>query len=328
MPTPPEVVRTIVTYQDRTAAVRSRVETYARTLWGSLGSWRDADITRMVGQIVPVVGGAQMQMVALTDAYLNAIAVAAGLPMPTGATPARAVTGTATRGVDPREVYRRAGVTVWTALSEGKPLSAAVDEGLHRLLNIAGTDLQLAKTRTSLHRLRGDQTAAGYRRVLTGSEDCAMCVLASTQRYHREDLLPIHPGCDCDVAPIRGGVDPGQVIDPGRLDAIHASVKEQFGKSDLGGREVDYRLIEVRDHGEIGPTLTWRGQHFDGPSNVPAPKAPPAPDRRLDAGDLTAEQGREIAALAQAQARGELTAAEYRRRVRAITGTDTRGRRV
>jgi hypothetical protein len=268
MPTPPEVVRTIVTYQDRTAAIRTRVETYARTLWGSLGSWRDDDITRLVAQIVPVVGGAQMQMVALTDAYLNAIATAAGLPMPAAATPARSVTGTATRGVDPREVYRRAGVTVWTALSEGKPLGDAVDAGLARLLSLAGTDLQLAKTRTSLSRLRADRSVAGYRRVLSGGEDCSMCVLASTQRYHREDLLPIHPGCDCDVAPIRGGVDPGQVIAPARLEALHDAVKAQFDTSDRGGREIDYRLIQVREHGELGPVLTWRGQHFDGPDAV------------------------------------------------------------
>jgi len=268
MPTPPEVVRTIVAYQDRTAAVRARVETYARTLWGSLESWRDEDINRMVGQIVPFVGGAQMQMVALTDAYLNAIAVATGLPMPTGSTSARSVTGTATRGVDPREVYRRAGVTVWTALSEGKSLSQAVNEGLHRLVNLAGTDLQFAKTRTSLHRLAGDGSVAGYRRVLTGSENCAMCTLASTQRYHKRDLMPIHPGCDCDVAPIRGNADPGQVIDEARLESLHQAVKDQFGTTDRGGREVDYRLIEVRDHGELGPVLTWRGQHFDGPSAV------------------------------------------------------------
>ena len=268
MPTPPEVVRTIVAYQDRTAAIRLRVETYARNLWGSLGSWRDADIARMVAQIVPVVGGAQMQMVALTDAYLNAVAISAGLPMPTAATAAHAVTGAATRGVDPREVYRRPGVTVWTALSEGKPLGDAVDAGLARLLNLAGTDLQLAKTRTSLHRLRGDRATAGYRRVLTGNENCGMCVLASTQRYHREDLMPIHPGCDCDVAPIRGNVDPGQVIDPDRLEALHQSVADQFGTSDRGGREIDYRLIEVREHGELGPVLTWRGQHFDGPEAV------------------------------------------------------------
>jgi hypothetical protein len=268
MPKPPEVVRTIVTYQDRTAAIRARVETYARTLWGSLGSWRDADIARMVNQIVPVVGGAQMQMVALTDAYLNAIAVAAGLPMPTGATPARAVTGTATRGVDPREVYRRPGVTVWTALSEGKPLGEAVDAGLARLVNIATTDIQLAKTRTALHRFGSDRSVAGYRRVLKSSENCAICVVASTQRYHREELMPIHPGCDCDVAPIRGGVDPGQVIDSDRLEALHQSVADRFGTSDRGGREIDYRLIEVREHGELGPVLTWKGQHFDGPDAV------------------------------------------------------------
>jgi len=266
MATPPEVVRTIVAYQDRTAAVRQRVETYARSLWGSLGSWRDDDINRMIAQIVPVVNGAQMQMVALTDAYLSAVAVAAGFPMPSGSTQASKVTGQATRGIAPAEVYRRAGVTVWTALSEGASLSDAVDQGLHRLLDLAATDLQLAKTRTSLHRLSGDQNVAGYRRTLSGSENCAMCTIASTQRYRKEDLMPIHPGCDCGVAPIRGSVDPGQVIDPDRLEALHQAAADQLGVSDRSGRAPDYRYIQVRQHGEYGPVLTWRGQHFDGPA--------------------------------------------------------------
>lgn len=62
------------------------------------------------------------------------------------------------------------------------------------------------------------------------------------------------------------------------------------------------------------------------PRQAPQP-APQPPQRRLNAGDVTRAQGEEIAALAMQQARGEITAAEYRRRVRAITGTDSRGRR-
>lgn len=266
MATPPEVVRTIVTYQDQVAAVRQRVQQYATRTWGALTSWRDEDINRLVQAIMPVSLGAQQRIAALTDAYLTAVATAAGITVPATGTAAARVTGQALRGVAPAEVYQRAGVTVWTALSNGDSLSDAVEQGGQRLMSLLMTDLQLAKTRTSHAYMGRDRTIQGYRRVLTGGENCGMCTIASTQRYRREDLMPIHPGCDCDVAPIRGNVDPGQVIDPDRLEALHDAVRDQFGTADRGGREIDYRLIEVRDHGEYGPTLTWRGQHFDGPA--------------------------------------------------------------
>lgn len=266
MATPPEVTRTIVTYQDQVANVRGRVEQFAARAWGSLTSWRTEDIERLVSAVLPVSLGAQQTIVALTDAYLTAVAAAAGITVPAIATPAAAVTGPALRGVAPAEVYYRSGVTVWTALSEGASLSDAVEQGGQRLQSLLATDLQLAKTRTAHSYMARDRTVQGYRRTLTGGENCAMCVIASTQRYHKRDLAAIHPGCDCGVAPIRGDVDPGQVLDPERLEQLHQDVADQLGVADRSGREPDFRLIEVREHGEYGPTLTWRGQHFDGPA--------------------------------------------------------------
>jgi hypothetical protein len=81
--------------------------------------------------------------------------------------------------------------------------------------------------------------------------------------------MPIHPGCDCGEQPIYGTEDPGQIIDEQLLEATHEAIEERFGFSDRGAREIDYRLIQVRDHGELGPLLTVRGQHFDGPSSIP-----------------------------------------------------------
>jgi len=268
MTTPPEVARTILTYQSQVASVRSQVLAFAERLWGGLSAWRDADIDRLVDALVPVSLGGQQRIAALTDAYMTAMATAAGLPVPVSGTPATRVTGEALRGVPPREVYRRAGVTVWSKLAEGQRLTDAVAAGKHRLIDMVATDLQLAKTKTAHAYMARDNTIRGYRRTLTGSENCAMCTLASTQRYHKAELAAIHPGCDCGVSPIRGNADPGQVISPARLEALHKAAAEQLGQSDRGGRAPDYRNIMVREHGELGPVLTIRGQHFDGPSSV------------------------------------------------------------
>jgi len=261
MTTPPEVARTILAYQGQVAAVRSQVLSFAERLWGGLSAWRDADIDRLVDALAPVSLGAQQRIAALTDAYMTAMATAAGLPVPVSGTPAARVTGEALRGVPPREVYRRAGVTVWSKLAEGQRLTNAVAAGKLRLIDMIATDLQLTKTKTAHAYMARDNTIRGYRRTLTGSENCRMCVIASTQRYRKAELMPIHPGCDCGVSPIRGSVDPGQVIDPGLLDRMKEQAVDEFG-------DLDPRNVMVRNHGELGPLLTIRGQHFDGPSVV------------------------------------------------------------
>ena len=132
---------------------------------------------------------------------------------------------------------------------------------------MAATDLQLAKTHTTRAVLSGKDNVVGYRRVLTGRESCALCAVAATQRYRKDRLLPIHDGCDCGVAPIYGDRDPGQVIDPDQLEGIKASLAERFG--DDSGEVADYRkAIVVHEHGELGPVIAVRGQHFTGPDDL------------------------------------------------------------
>lgn len=109
-------------------------------------------------------------------------------------------------------------------------------------------------------------------RELYGEYDCALCMVASTQRYHKRDLAPIHPGCDCIVKTVTADYDPGQVIDEERLERIHDLVEEAVGRADRSGRAVDYRkIIIANDHGEIGPVLGFRGQRFTGPDDIRLP---------------------------------------------------------
>jgi hypothetical protein len=169
---------------------------------------------------------------------------------------------TGLRGVPYEEVYRRPFATVYTHLSRGAPLEEAVERGATRLAGIAEADLQ----QTYAHAAQAAMEALDvpeadrprfWRRVLIGTGNCALCVIASTQRYRVEELNPIHPGCDCEVAPLFGS-DPGQVIEPDLLDQVHTAVEELTGDHDRGGRATDYRRLMVqmtREHGELGPML-------------------------------------------------------------------------
>lgn len=242
-----------------------------------MASWRDADIDRFVSAVVPVVTQGQFQIAQLTDAYLAQVdkhVFGIKKPATTAVRPAQ-TTVKALRGVDAEEVFRRPAVELYTALTKGKTLDEAVDAGLKRAVGLAVTGLQLAKTSTVQRRLSKDDRIVGYRRVLTGREDCALCAIASTQRYTRGDLMPIHPGCDCDVAPIRGTEDPGRIINADLLEQTHQAVENLAGSADRSARDIglgtgrDYtHLISTRTHGELGPVLTWRDQHFTGPNGV------------------------------------------------------------
>lgn len=262
-------------YQMAVLQVRSRLLRIAQAAWAGLGSYRDADIDRLVRLVVPHVQAGQVQVANLTAAYFRAVGARAGVDV-------SLVTGG--RGVPATEVYRRPGATVYTALSENKPMALAVSEGGQRLVSLVSTDLQMAKVRQAQRSLESAGVRM-YRRVLTGSENCALCVIASTQRYWVADLSPIHPGCDCGVDVIPAGWNPDdQVIDSELLELTHETIASKLGDSDRGARELgigktdsggrpvsDYTdLIVTRTHGEYGPTLTWRADKFTSKADIPA----------------------------------------------------------
>lgn len=166
------------------------------------------------------------------------------------------------------EVYDRPFSEMRTALAKGRSFDDALELGARRASSLAQTEVQLSRRQASLYARRANDNIVGYLRILSGSENCALCYIASTQRYRRGDLLPIHPGCDCGEMPIYGDTDVGQVIDRQQLDAAHQQVEERVGASDLGGRAPDYRKIITHEHGELGPVLGVRGQTFTGPSNL------------------------------------------------------------
>lgn len=245
-------------YDAQVHRVRKSLEEFASALWSSQEDYRDKAVERMVAALVPRVQAGQVRTANLTRAYLVACAREIGLDT-TGVSVVDVAEVTGQRGVDPEVVYRRPAVATYTALSEGKPYEDAVKAGGLRLLQLIGGDMQLAKRTQSRTTMRATG-ARFFRRILTGRENCALCMIAATQRYWVEDLMPIHPGCDCNSGPLPPDYPPDQqVIDDDELEAIHDAVANATGLSDRGARLPDYRdLIMETEHGEYGPLLSFK----------------------------------------------------------------------
>jgi len=254
-------------------------------VFANLGSWRDSDFDEFFKLASTTMTGASLQAARLQVAFYQQMARLQGESF---AVPQLRATDFSTEalrnGAPGREVYRRPFVELYTALAQGKTMTEAVQLGANRISSIASTDVQLARRSAGFGVRSRNDGIVGYARTLTGRENCALCTIASTQRYTRGDLMPIHPGCDCGEMPIYGTQDPGQVIDQIRLDTVYDSIEQQlklspdFGARDAGLGKVinsptegqklaDYtELVVTSEHGEFGPTLRWRDQDFTGPN--------------------------------------------------------------
>jgi hypothetical protein len=257
----------------------------ASNVFRQLGSWRDDDVPRFIELVGPQIDAIKLQAAQLQTVYYQEVAKANGEAFTPVAVRSSDLTEQVLRnGAERVEVYRRPFVEAYTALASNELLRTAVERGAARVSSIAETDVQLASRQAGLKQRQGNNNIVGYRRVLTGSENCALCAIASTQRYRRNNLKPIHPGCDCGEEPLYGDFDPGQVIDQGGLDSIHEALQSQLGVSDANARDasigkfVQYddntrladftEVIVTREHGEYGPTLAWRDQNFTGPNDI------------------------------------------------------------
>jgi len=228
-------------------------------LFSALGSWRDEDVEKYLAQVTPVLKGAKRKAAESTIAFYQSVAKVTGQPFNKPVILASDLTTKTLRnGVDTQTVFRRPFVNMRMSLAKGLSVTDSIKSGAARANQLAQTEVELARRQVGYRVRQANQNIVGYIRTLTGSENCALCYVASTQRYRKGDLMPIHPGCDCGEMPLYGTDDPGQVIDQQRLDATHENVQQRFGESDRSARSIDYRNIMVSNHGEMGPTLTWK----------------------------------------------------------------------
>lgn len=216
--------------------------------------------------IVPLVEGATRQSAANTEAYLRVSmeakigeAVAAATLAP------ERYSVEALRGKPPEDVYERS-LKAWRiAEAAGRSGRAAAR---HRATQTAATDVQLASRQASHDWMAGTPSVAGYRRVLGPGKNCGLCVVASTQRYHRSDLMPIHSNCGCTVDPIPGDQPIPQVLEKETLNAVKSRLDSdelpytRQALSRLGFEADDLPEVKIVQHGELGPTLYDKNWKF------------------------------------------------------------------
>lgn len=252
---------------------------FAKNLFLQLGSWREEDIARFNSILSPQLAALKIQAAKLQTTYYQQVAkVNEETFTPARVAPADVSTENLRNGATFEEVYRRPFASMYTELASGALVTKAVEAGAQRALMLVSTDVQLASGRSGLKQRQSNSNIVGYRRTLTGGENCALCAIASTQRYRVNNLKPIHPGCDCGEEPIYGDFDPGLVIDPDGLQTVHDALEKQLGVGDRSARDAglskiidsgegtklaDFtEIIITRDHGEYGPTLSFRDQNF------------------------------------------------------------------
>lgn len=259
---PPDPVTSA--FQARKTEIRRRALAGALALWDQLVYGPDDDTaTDWVSAWAPQRAAGASAVAALTDAYVDAFLNAHGVtPATTAPLDLDSIVAKVRPGVSDVDIAMRPVKEVRYALADGSPLEQALQQGRQRLESIESTDIQQAFRVAFQERATQEPAINSYRRVLHGSENCAICVVATTQRYWTDRLMPIHPGCDCGVQPIIGPA--GKIVDRARLnqvkDLLEAEGVTYGDRAEMANTKIRINVSDVDDvtevpHGELGPIL-------------------------------------------------------------------------
>lgn len=225
-------------YRSKRTRIVTRASSQIGALWQGLPNYDDPQL--FVAPAVTVARGAQGAAASLTGAYLTLqIAQYSDRRPRTVGFDIRSILGDVRNGVPSSDVYARPFTTLRVALSEGVAFADAVDRGLARATQAIATDVALAARETNRAVLTRSSDIVGYRRELSGS-GCELCAGAADEIYSTDQLMPIHPTCQCGYVPIVRGFEADEPAPP-----------------DV---PADLPLIETVDHGELGPLL-WNAAH-------------------------------------------------------------------
>lgn len=276
----PSLEAIVAAHQRQLETLRTGAATAVGTVWDRLAGLSDAEAERFAATAATVVAGAQSATVTLADAYLAAfLREALGEPVRPVGLSGSLLSGAAVRnGTNPLDVYRRGVITARAMVSDGHSLTDALSAGRARSVQAAATDVALSNRAAAGEVMSNEPRVVGYRRVLTG-RSCAFCATASTQRYRTGNLLPLHSHCDCDIAPIVGDRDPGQVINRELVSGLKAEGGPQYWRDRGLQVDADGTIVRadgstlqtaVHEHGELGPVLTDARHDFTAAADLAA----------------------------------------------------------
>lgn len=244
--------------QDR---IRRRVLAAQQRLLTQIGS-----PARVTDQVVSVALQGQRAIVAAADGYMSLSAGAAtgSSVAPIGVNPDPLIGRVARNGRFLEDVY---GPIVTIARND-------FDRGLALMRQQIVTDMALAHRQAVHASTSADRRIVGYRRQVNpgGGETCGLCIAASTRRYSKQELNPLHPMCRCTVVPILSTDPVGEnVLDEEALAAVYAQAgssrpedlaRLRFSLDEIPDTEVRRAIAELEPriawHPEIGPYLQGR----------------------------------------------------------------------
>lgn len=280
-------------------------------MWLPFIGWRSPDMVhaQAAGSAARVDAGLA-EARRLARAYARAML--ADLDVPTRGLPS--IVNTYERGgIGIVEVYERPAKQFIHELSQGGSLEVATDAATQRIRDLVTADVR-AVARDEVNKVfAAVPEVIGYRRVIhperSKSGTCGLCVVAATQFYKKEELLPLHDECKCEPMAITKDFDPGFTLNREDLDAIYAAAGSSLAE------DLKNTRVEVREHGELGPILVRSGQHFRDVAEVNRNRKPATPKftpyermslvDQLKMWDATkASSERAIAKLAAARAAG------------------------
>lgn len=215
-----------------------RTKHTVEAVWHRYGGLDDTALQTFVRAVVPIMQLSIDTAVRLTDLNLAQYATMATSDTiePIGLDSAAIVyRGGATLA----DVYSRPVIVARAAIAAGASFQDAFRLGGARAAQLADTDPMLAARAAADDIMTKLPRVVGYRRLVDGN-GCDYCLIASTQRYHVGDLMPIHPGCHCTTVPIMGMKDPGRIIDK----EAHARLKASGA---IDEKSYERRLADAPD---------------------------------------------------------------------------------
>jgi hypothetical protein len=228
-------------------------------LWGSYNRWDDVDaVAGMVARTATLVDAATTKTQLVTRAYATSVLQQLDA-LPTSLPPIPE--GYPRANVTPLEVYSRPVEQYIWRRRNGGTMEDARKAFENRLTEIASADIAAADRDEAQNIYAASPRVTGYRRVihpeLSKSGTCGLCIVASSQVYSTDDLLPLHGGsCNCDTLPITDGDDPGLRLNEDDLKTIYAAAGSTAAEDLLNTR------ITINEHGELGPVLVKHGDNY------------------------------------------------------------------
>lgn len=231
-------------------------------LWLAFDAWYASDqVDELAKRSVTILQPARQRVGDLGAAYIREIL--AGLRAVRRKAPAIDLPA-ARLGADLGQVYARPAEAYRLTYSLTEDPAAARAAAQTRLTSLVADDLLVAR-RDGAHEQMREADVEHYRRIVHPERSrtgvCGLCLAASDRVYSIKVLLPIHGGCQCTVAPDSQAAGQTVKVD---LEQIY---RDAGGTTD--GRALKQVRYQVNDHGELGPVLGVKGQHFQGAGEAP-----------------------------------------------------------